>query len=192
MTLPSLLSRLRGLGPLCPLTRPLCVGASTDWGGHGRHHGPLVLWLITGLLPTVGLGQAMLATPLMMRIIVSALLPLHCLVLPCIPLDRGRVSITSYRSRHITLSTFSFTTFALGICVAVFSFLGSKSSLSSFLRFFFFLFLDNLSISQLLTRTIQTLLSGRDGTRFSLSTGVDGDNWDAGLADHGLHLPVHK
>ena len=111
MTLPSLLSRLRGLGPLCPLTRPLCVGASTDWGGHGRHHGPLVLGLITGLLlPTVGLGQAMLATSLVMRIIVSAVLPLHCLVLPCIPLNRDRVSITTYRSRNITLSTISFTT----------------------------------------------------------------------------------
>ena len=47
---------------------------------------------------------------LMMRIIMSAILSLHRLMLPCIPLNRDRVSITSYRSRHITLSTISFTT----------------------------------------------------------------------------------
>ena len=108
MTLPSLLSHLWGLWPLCPLGLALVVVTRTDWGGVGHHHAPPSTRLITGLA-TVGLGEAVLAAPLVMSVVLPAVLPLHRLVLPCIPLNRDRVNLTSYGTRHITLPFISFT-----------------------------------------------------------------------------------
>ena len=41
-------------------------------------------------------------------VVVPAVLPLHRLVLPSIPLNRDWVSLTSYNTRHITRPFFSF------------------------------------------------------------------------------------